>query len=362
MEKKKIKIWKKILITILVIILILVIAFISYKAYIKISDKIDLDKRYNEFKKIPTVETKETLTYVEDEKISKAENVDYIMQDNIGAKIESVSLNDDTLLINFNFKLDEEFDYKTLGYSYAVYDENKNIYQISGRHHLGENEKYDYGYAYMLRELGIDKIKDPSGTFFADSGGLLSEVLNEEEKTIKSTLQIGANEKFPLSQKLYVKIFDLGYFNISKDENGKPIMGNTKLSDAKWLFELNIPEEMNERDTINLKLSEEIPGLTMTQITLTDTKLVLRYKSEDYINLINEGKDMPAEEFTNKTKEMLSVTDEEGNVYKEAMGGTRGENEYKMTLEAGKKDLEKKFFINYKVGDNQYKSELIKDE
>lgn len=362
MEKRKMKIWKKCLIILIIIALVSLGAFISYELYLKISDKIDLDRKYEEFEKIQTVETKETLTYSEDEKISKVGDMDYVMQDGVGAKVESVSLNDNTLLVNFNFKLDEEFDYKTFGYSYAVYDENKNIYYISGRQHLGEKVKYDYGYVFMQRELDMDKIKNPTETFLADSGGLRSETLNEEEKTIRSTLEIGAEDKFPLSQKLYIKIFDLGYFNVSQDENGKPIASNTNLTNAKWLFELDIPEEMNKRDTINLKLAEEIPGLTIKEISLTDTKLVLRYESKDYRELISAGKDMPAGEFTAKTKEMLSVTDGEGNEYKELSGGTRGENEYKMVLEANKNDLDKKLYINYKIGDEQYKSELIKDE
>ena len=95
---------------------------------------------------------------------------------------------------------------------------------------------------------------------------------------------------------------------------------------------------------------------------LTDTKLVLRYESKDYRELIDEGKDMPAGEFTTKTKEMLSITDGEGKTYQELSGGTREENEYKMVLDANKNDLNKKLYINYKIGDKQYKSELIKDK
>ena len=64
----------------------------------------------------------------------------------------------------------------------------------------------------------------------------------------------------------------------------------TKISDAKWLFEFDIPEEMNKRETINLKLANEIPGLTRTRITLTDTKLVMNFKSEEYIHFNKCGK------------------------------------------------------------------------
>ncbi len=362
MEKKKMKLWKKILIMIMIIALVSFVAMEMYRLYAKNMDEMDLDRRYTEFEQIQTLETKETLNYSKDENISKAEDLDYVMQDGIGAKVESISLNDNTLSVKFNFKLNEEFDYKTFGYGYAIYDENNNVYNISGRHHIGEMEKYDYGYVFMLRELGLDKLENPRGMILSDSSNSLTETLDEEEKTIRNTLEIGAETTFPLSQKLYIKIFDLGYLNINKDENNKLMASNKNLTNAKWLFELDIPKEMNERDTIHLKLAEDIPGLTIKEISLTDTKLVLRYESKDYMDLVSAGKDMPADEFTEKTQEMLSITDSKGNTFKELMGGTRGENEYKMVLNINKKDLDKKLYINYKIGDKQYKSELIKDK
>ena len=68
---------------------------------------------------------------------------------------------------------------------------------------------------------------------------------------------------------------------------------------------------------------------------------------------------MPAGEFPNKCKEMLNITDGEGKVYQETGGGTTGNYGYKDSFDATKKDLTKKLFINFKVGDTQYKSELV---
>ena len=79
---------------------------------------------------------------------------------------------------------------------------------------------------------------------------------------------------------------------------------------------------MNNRNTIELKLEEEISGLKITNATLTNTNLVINFESEDYMNLVTEGKDMPYGEFTKKSVEMLNITDEEGNVYQELGGGT----------------------------------------
>ena len=357
MEKKKMKLRKKILIILAVIVAILIMAYISYKMYLQM----DMDRRYNEFEKVQAMETKGTLTYVEDENYAKAENMDYVTQDGIGVKINSISIDDSTFSAKIQFKFDKQFDYKTFGYSYVLYDENKNIYEISSRQHIGELEKYDYASLFMQRELGIDKRKDIYSPYLAESGSMGNEVV--DENTAINEITINAKDNFPLSQKIYIKIFDLGYYTIDKDENGEynsRNAKNTNLSNAKWLFEFDIPEAMNKRETINLKLASEIPGLTMSRITLTDTKLVMNFESEEYMNLISEGKDMLSGEFMNKCKEMLNVTDAEGNMYKETGGGTTGEkNSYKVSIDATKKDLVKKLFVNFKVGDKQKLFKII---
>ena len=56
---------------------------------------------------------------------------------------------------------------------------------------------------------------------------------------------------------------------------------------------------------------------------------------------------------------MLNITDGEGKIYQDIGGGTTKNNGYKISFNATKKDLPKKLFINFKVGDTQYRSELI---
>lgn len=223
--------------------------------------------------------------------------------------------------------------------------------------HLGENEKYDYNSIFMQRELGINNKKDIYSIYLADRAGI--EGTSKNDDVITTTIKIEAKEKFPQSKKLYIKVFDIGYYEFN-NENNEPKVKNFNLSDMKWLFELDIPEEMNNRNTIELKLEEEISGLKITNATLTNTNLVINFESEDYMNLVTEGKDMPNGEFTKKSVEMLNITDEEGNVYQELGGGTTENNGFKMTYDVTLKDLSKKLFINYKIDNKQYKSELIK--
>ena len=134
MKKEKMKLWNKIVVGILVIILIAIIGIIAYKLY----GLIDMDNRFQAFEKIPTVETKGKLSYDKEKNYAKVEGMDYVFQDGIGVKIDSINITDDTFKANVNFKLNKEFDYKMLSFSYVVYDENKNIYQIFSGMHFGK--------------------------------------------------------------------------------------------------------------------------------------------------------------------------------------------------------------------------------
>ena len=358
MKKEKMKLWNKIVVGILLIILMAVIGIIAYKLY----ELIDMDNMYQAFKEIPTVETKGKLSYNQEENCAKVEGMDYVFQDGIGVKIDSISITDDTFKANINLKLNKEFDYKMLNFSYAVYDENKNIYAISTRMRMGENEKYDYNMIFMGKELGVYGNKGLNRPHLASSSGSGNISSDESEKIAINGINIETRDKFPKSKKIYIKIFDIGYFEASKGEDEKLNVKNFDLSNAKWLFEFDIPEEMNKRETINLKLANEIPGLEISKITLTETKFVMNFKSEEYLNLIASGKDMVGDEFRRKCEEMLNITDGEGNKYQEGSGGTIGDGGYSVSFDITKKDLAKKLFINFKVGDKEYKSELIESK
>ena len=71
---------------------------------------------------------------------------------------------------------------------------------------------------------------------------------------------------------------------------------------------------------------------------------------------------MVGDEFRKKCEEMLNITDGEGNKYQESSGGTTGDGGYSVSFDITKADLAKKIFINFKVGDKQYTSELIEDK
>ena len=63
------------------------------------------------------------------------------------------------------------------------------------------------------------------------------------------------------------------------------------------------------------------------------------------------------EKYSNKIKGGFNY----GNIYYETtMGSTQEKNKYRMQYDINKNMLDKRFFLNVKVGDKQYSSELIK--
>ncbi len=344
---------KKILLTALIIVFLVLAAFVSYKIYLKV----DMENRFKEFEKTEPVEASGTLLSNQDGDYYAVSGMDYVLQDGVSAKVDSIMMTDDTLNVKLSFKFDKEINFKTFSYGFSMYDENNNIYYVASRMHMGKKERYDYPSVFAYRELGV--LNNMSDSSFANSYGMGNSSINEEEKTLTSLFTLESKDKFPKSKKIYIKLFDLGYYNVSKDKNDKLSFEDFSLTDSKWLFSIDIPDDFNQRNTINLATSSAIPGLDITSATISETKLILNFNSEDYISLINAGKDMPSEEFSNKCKEMLNVTDGEGKVYTETRASTTGNNSCRISFDSTLADLPKKLFVNFKVGDLQYSSELV---
>lgn len=347
-----------------VFVLVLFVGTLSTKMYAKIK----WDIEFKEFQARQVGEAKGSLEIAKESDYAEVINMDYVKQDGISVKIDSLLITDDCFDANVSFKFDEnvQVDSQQFSYGFAVYDENKNVYEIFTRMHIGENIKKDLITPFMYKEIGVKyNEKDIYAAKLSDRGSIGRIEVNEDARTLVSNFTCRAQDKFPRSKKIYIRVFDLGYSMLEFDENKKPIGAEDfKLSNSEWFFEIDVPEKFYERETLELEPAEEIPEIEFTKITLTEVGLVLNFKSEKYMDLIARGKDMDSGEFREAVTNMLNITDEEGNIYQEIGGGTTGEeNGFKMTLDASKRDLlEKKIFINYNVDGKQYKVELVKKQ
>ena len=293
-------------------------------------------------------------------------DMEYITQDGIDVKVDSIMITDDYFKANINFKFAEgiEVNSNTFDFGVAVYDEQKNVYGVSTRMHLGTNEKYDYYTINMYKEIGVEYNKrDVYAIQLSDEkqGGIVS--VDEENRNIISKVEMKSSKGFPKSKKLYIRVFDLGYFmaNIDRNNSKNNVVESFTISDAEWDFEIDVPDKFYERQTIELKLKEDIPGVEIEKIAVSEVGLLIRAKIEGLNDIVFSGKDMTSEEWQKVRNETINITDGEGNIYYEnSMGTLQGKDWVALNYSINKNTLEKRLFFNVKVNGKQYSSELVK--
>lgn len=359
-EKKVVSMKRKILNIAAIFLVIIVAGVLSTNIYAEIQ----WNKEFDVYKNLPSVRTKGTLAEIKEDGYAEVIDTDYITQDGISIKVNEMLLTDDVLDIDLTFKFDENVnvDYDRFDFGYSIYDENKNVYAVSSRMHLGENIKVDNTARYLYEELGIkyDK-KNITALQLVNSSSKGIESTDKENRTIDMNITLRAKDKFPQSKKLYIRIFDLGYSVMETDPDTRKItnMKDYKLSESKWNFEITVPDKFYERNTKELKLESQIPGIEFKNITITDTSLNLTFKSEEYDELIKIGKDMEPNDFAEMRDNILYISNKTGNRYNEINIGTTGnEKEYKMTLDVGMKYLDD-LYVNYLDNGIPYKVKLI---
>lgn len=307
-----------------------------------------------------------TIKEAEESGYGQKVDMEYITQDGISVKVDSIMITDDYFKANINFKFAEgiEVNSNTFAFGIAVYDEQKNVYGVYTRMHLGTNEKYDYYTINMYKEIGIEyNKKDVYAIQLSDEkqGGIVS--VDEENRNIISKVEMKSSKGFPKSKKLYIRVFDLGYFmaNIDRNNPKNNVAESFTISNAEWHFEIDVPDKFYERQTTELKLKEAIPGVEIEKMAVSEVGLVIRAKIEGLNDIVFSGKDMTSEEWQKVRNETINITDGEGNIYYENSMGTLQEKDwFALNYSINKNTLEKRLFFNVKVNGKQYSSELIK--
>lgn len=291
--------------------------------------------------------------------------MDYLTQEGIGIKINSILLTDDCLDLDITFKFDKskQLDAKNFSFGYAIYDENKNIYNIQPR--LFSKDKKNNKISFIYKELGL-KYNPKNATTQQLSDIVTQQIVSvsEANRTIDFNLTLRAKDKFPQSKTIYIKIFDLGYtMSDIENENNELTIKNSEdfnLSKAKWNLEIEVPKKFYERNTTELTTKNNIPGIDIENILISETGMTIKFKSKEYDKIVKSGIDMEAENFQKQISEILSITDKEGNTYKVSNSGTTQEKyEYKLSIDAGINDFTKKLYINYNYNGTKYTEELI---
>lgn len=363
-EKDVIKMKKVMLNSVACVLVLIFVGTISSKIYAKIQWNIKFKEFENRELVTETGEIKENW----DEGYSENIDMDYVSHDGISAKINSIAITDDKFNAIVDFKFDENItvDSQRFSFGYAVYDENKNIYEVYTRMHIGSNERYDYYVPFLYKEIGVDyNKKNIYDTKIGESTN--SGVISAKDRNIIANFNIETTKSFPKSKKIYIRLFDLGYTMIQvKEENGVKKIGTTedfKLSNTEWLFEIDVPEKFYERTNIELKLKDEIAGVNLEKITVTETNLTAKGTIMDLDKIVMNGMNMESDEWKNVRNELFYISDEDGNTYAvDSFATTNEKDGFSVSVPITKSMLNKKLFLNTKVNGIAYKSEIVEDK
>ena len=359
MQKHKQK--RKILINaVAVFLVVILLGTASPKLYAKFQQNM----KYKEYTRRNYVSGKGEIASAYNEKI----DMEYVFQNDIGVKIDSIILTDDTFKANINLKLPDELRVDKLpennnedtsihfGFGFAVYDEKNNVLAINTRLDnsiFGRECCSDY-IRCLYKELGIKN--ELFSEDLANSVG--GKLIEKNDDIIIQELELNSLKGFPNSEKIYIRIFNIGY-NLSKvNEDKMPFF--SEHSDLEWQFEIDTPDKFLKRETIKLILLDEIPRLNINKFVLTETGMVLEAKKKDVVETMGAGKDM--DNWGEVSDALINITDEQGNIYYPVQGGTTGKkNEFYSRFEIDKDLFESTtLYLNMKIGDEEYTSEISK--
>jgi len=118
-----------------ILIIIIMVGSLTPSIYAKIKWDIEF-KEYKQNRQLG--ETKGSLQEAKESGYAEVIDMDYVSQNGVSIKVDSILLTDNCFDANISFKFDEnvDLDSERFSFGYAVYDENKNIYQVNGRMHM----------------------------------------------------------------------------------------------------------------------------------------------------------------------------------------------------------------------------------
>lgn len=358
-----------------IVLIIMLVGVGTNKLYAKRQWDIAFENFQNREREFTTVGTKESSENGYTEYI----DMDYVYQNDIGVKVDSIFITDDQFEVNLNFKFPEDMklDSRKFQYGYLIYDENNNIYGFYTRHdytskiYVSEDYGYDY-LKFLFKELGINyNIKDGIDSLrhnnFSTQGPI-----STNDGNIISKVSMESSTGFPKSKKIYIRLFNLGFTmtdsEIKDGEYNLVELEDFRLSkNAEWIFEIEVPERMYNRETINLKLVENIPDLKIDKLTVTESKLLIKatMNKDDEMEQKDKIKWNDINLWDEYLNKKVYITDSEGNIYNHlpaSMINTKNKFYFEYSFDINKNMIkDKKFYLNIRDNGILYTEELIID-
>lgn len=278
-------------------------------------------------------------------------DMNYVYEDRIGIKLDSLFLSEHNCLIDVNIQLQNESpkEYNVFEFSYAIYDEENNIYIVSERPKFGAENGENYK-KKLCRELGLRYNSSLGIPKMIVNQFALNPIFSEKENNIMR-IDLKSAKGFPKSKKIYVRIFDIGYTLTNECITGNNIdiidSEDFTLSDYEWQFEIEIPSQFYNRRYTNLMPIENIENLELNRVILSSEGILSMTINTEYsISNIFSG---------------VYISDEEGNIYTPSTA--EASTEIQLIFNLSKNSNTQKIYLNLDIPEYNInkKIELIKD-
>lgn len=341
-DKKKMPLHKKNIVLIgIVVIITICICILLYKWY---QDFI----RFKKYESRSYEYGYSTLSDIEQSGYAEDIKMDYIKNENIEAKIDSLLMDNDYLELKISFKFFEKIiiDSGDFTYDFAIYDENNNVYGVIHNSFISSNKDYIRYMKNMYKELNIDY--NPLD-IFSNQLCASSNIQNVSEKNvIISKICMNGFKNFPRSKEMYIRVFNLGFNFRNSEKDSKINLNNNNL---EWIFKLSIPDTFYNFNDIKMTTKEDIPEITLNEVLVGNkrTKVVLEYNNYEELVKNNDA---------NIIKEFIYITDEKGNYYY-MTNGRESNGIITRYFDINKNMVSNRLFLNIKNNNGTYTTEMV---
>lgn len=260
------------------------------------------EKEYKEYQERTVKRSNIEVDNIQENGYTENLNMNYIYQEGLGIKIDSLLITDDCYSMKLNFDIidEEKKKFNAFEFGYVIYDENNTIYDISERTTFSSSATTNYK-KKLCEELEIkyNHLKNEPKQLSATQD--ITQDVSENGNVFK-TITMRSFEGFPKSKKIYVRIFNIGYSLANYEHAANNTIleivesEDFKLYNSEWQFEINVPEKFYDRESVEFKIEKNIEGFEIEKATLTDTGFILNIKHKypiinmnpDTINIIDE--------------------------------------------------------------------------
>ena len=285
----------------------------------------------------------------------------YNYKNNIGLKIDNLFISDDELELDVFIDLSkiDNFRSDTLGFGYIIYDENNSIIGAYTR------RGWEYGKFNSLKKCFSTNyfkkfMKEKNISYKEHDLVKLMNYNSCSEKLIESTNKIvtqrilisSENRKIPKSQKIYIRIFDLGY--AVSDSKTLDYEDFELCKNEEWNYDIIIPDKIYSRKNLDLMVENTTSKAKITTASISESRLIIEFdgfESTDEYNKFVEDND--------NDNFRLYLEDQNGNVinYSQNIGGYAPNEEltYKCYFDLNKNNfIENYYTLHYCENDTEY--------